>query len=226
MHERRDGALSRSWFVRYTSPTTGKRREPGIGRWPEISLSDARDAALTLRTQARNGIDPIEAREELRKQAAIEAVASKTFEEVAHIYIATHSPSWKNAKHRQQWVNTIRDYVLPIFGATPIGEIDTNLVLAVLQADDLWNSKQETSRRIRSRIELVLQFAITRGWRAGPNPATWRGHLENILPTRREPVRHHAAMAHARSDKRSRAALFDLNRDTHRRNTWRDVARV
>lgn len=63
----------------------------------------------------------------------------------------------------------------------PIDQIDLDAVLAVLTP--LWTAKPETASRVRSRIELVLDWAKVRGYRAGENPARWRGHLKHLLPS-------------------------------------------
>ena len=101
---------------------------------------------------------------------------------------------WRNAKHRQQWENTLETYVLPTLGELPVSAIDTGLVVRVL--DPIWTEKPETSGRVRGRIEAVLDAATVRGFRQGPNPAHWKGNLAHILPSRARmrKVAHHAAL--------------------------------
>ena len=76
----------------------------------------------------------------------------------------------------------------------PVAEVGTEDVLQVLQP--VWTAKPETASWLRGRIEAVLDYAAARGWRAGENPARWRGHLANLLPTRARvaEVVHHAAL--------------------------------
>jgi integrase len=101
--------------------------------------------------------------------------------------------SWRNAKHRQQWVNTLDTYVLPFIGTIPVDEIKTADILNVLEP--IWRTVPETASRIRGRIEVILNSAKARGLRGWENPAAWRGHLDNILPPRKRVSRgHHKAM--------------------------------
>ena len=116
-----------------------------------------------------------------------------SFNECATTYVDTHRAEWKNAKHASQWETTLADYCGPVFGSMPVSAVDTSLVLKVLQP--IWTEKAETASRLRARIEKVLDWAAVRGYRAGDNPARWRGHLDQLLPKRQRLSRgHHAAM--------------------------------
>jgi integrase len=187
------------WVIRYM--LAGKRRDMGLGsaRGPgAITLADARDRATAARRLAKDGIDPIEQRDE-KLAAAKLAVAtlkarSTTFRDIALQYVAAHEASWRNAKHRAQWESTLRRYVYPRFGDLPVSEVEREHVTGALQA--IWNSKPETASRVRGRIEAVLDYARVLGWRHGENPALWKGNLAHVLPPRSKlaPVRHHAAL--------------------------------
>jgi integrase len=120
-----------------------------------------------------------------------------TFDECAAGYIKAHKESWHNAKHRQQWENTLATYVAPVFGTVAVGDVDVGMVMKVLEP--LWSAKPETAGRVRGRIEAVLDWAKARGFREGENPARWRGHLSNLLPARAKirAVKHHAALPYA-----------------------------
>ena len=104
------------------------------------------------------------------------------------------SHSWRNAKHRQQWRNTLDTYAAPFLGKLPVAQVGVGEVMRVLEP--LWREKTETASRLRGRIELVLDYATARGWRSGENPARWRGHLDNLLPARSKvaKVEHHSAL--------------------------------
>jgi integrase len=105
-----------------------------------------------------------------------------TFGAVAGMYIDAHEVSWRNAKHRQQWHSTLRDYVLPVIGDLPVDSVDRGAVMKIIEP--LWREKTETASRVRGRIETILDYATARGWREGENPARWRGHLDHVLPQR------------------------------------------
>jgi integrase len=140
------------------------------------------------------GIDPIKARNDERQAALIEAAKAITFEQCGQAFIAGHEAGWQHGKHRQQWRNTLKTYAYPVFGALPVGAVDTSLVMKVLEP--IWAAKPETAGRVRGRIERVLDWAKVRGYRDGENPARLRGHLDNLLPKKSKlhKVKHHAAL--------------------------------
>ncbi|MGE4036985.1 MAG: tyrosine-type recombinase/integrase [Hyphomonadaceae bacterium] len=187
------GVFSRSWVVRFTAPD-GRRRSMGLGSYPEVGLAAARRLAAVRREAARSGVDPLEAKREARRAAALEAARAQTFRQCAEAYIAAHAKTWRNAKHAGQWRSTLSTYVYPVFGDLPVGAIDAALVSKVL--DPIWAAKNETASRVRGRIEVVLDWAKVRGYREGENPARWKGHLQFALPPRRKiaKVKHHAAL--------------------------------
>lgn len=88
-----------------------------------------------------------------------------TFDQCAEAYITAHRPSWKNAKHADQWTNTLATYASPVFGQLPVAAIDTGLVVKCL--NPIWGSKTETATRLRGRIESILGWATTSGYRTG-----------------------------------------------------------
>jgi integrase len=181
---------SRRWVCLYTF--AGKKREMGLGSAMagHVTLADARRKALEARKLIADGIDPIaEKRAVARANAAI-----PTFGEFADEYIVAHRPAFKNAKHAAQWASTLSDTYCKVIRSKPVNEIDTAVVLKVLQP--LWQKVPETASRIRGRIENVIDAAKVRGFREGlDNPARWKGHLKAILPARQKLTRgHHAAL--------------------------------
>ena len=120
-----------------------------------------------------------------------------TFDKCAEKYIAAHESGWRSEKHGAQWRSTVKTYVSPVLGGLPVQAIDVGLVMKVLEP--IWTSKTETASRVRGRVEAVIDWATTRGYRTGDNPARWRGHLENLLPHRSkvQKVVHHAALPYA-----------------------------
>ena len=103
------------------------------------------------------------------------------FRDAATAYIEIHEPSWQNAKHAQQWRNSLAAYAFPVMGDLIIGEVETQHILRALES--IWRTKTETATRVRSRIEAILDWAATMGYREGVNPARWKGHLSNLLPS-------------------------------------------
>lgn len=183
---------ARSWVLRMTP--AGRRREMGLGSFPSVTLAEARDKARRHRLLAEEGTDPVAARRATRSSAAAENLAQKTFSEVAAQYIAQHETSWKNPKHQAQWTATLRTYAEPSIGRLFVRDIRAAHVIGVLEP--IWTTKTETASRVRSRIELVLDYATARGYREGLNPARWKGNLDAALPkaSKVAQVQHHAAV--------------------------------
>jgi integrase len=186
------GAGGRSWTFRYM--LRGRAREMGLGSLANVPLAEARGQAELCRRQRAAGIDPIEAREAERARLQLEAANAVTFSACAEAYIAAHEPGWRNAKHAAQWRTTLATYAAPVFGAMPVQAVALPQIMRALEP--IWTAKPETASRLRGRIEAVLDWATTRGYRQGDNPARWRGHLENLLPKRSkvQPVEHHRAL--------------------------------
>lgn len=180
---------TKSWVYRFK--IAGKLRGMGLGKYPAVPLSAAREQAAENYILVKRGIDPIEQR---RQQAAPAVKHIVTFAEAAQRYIAAHEKSWRNPKHRQQWANTLAEYAGPVIGAKDVAEVSTDDVLRILEP--IWAEKAETAGRVRGRIENVLDWAKVRELRAGENPARWRGHLAHLLPARNKTktVRHHPAL--------------------------------
>jgi integrase len=183
---------SQSWVYRYM--LNKRPRMMGLGSYPELSLGDARKRAAECRRLRNDGIDPIETQKAVRTAAKVEAAKGITFENCSKAYIESHKNGWRNAKHAEQWTTTLSTYAYPVFGDLPVDSVDTKLVMKVLEP--IWAIKTETAARLRGRIENILDWAKTREYREGENPARWRGHLQNLLPQRRKvrKVRHHPAL--------------------------------
>jgi integrase len=125
--------------------------------------------------------------------------AATTFRQAAEAYIAANRNSWKSAKHAEQWTATLEHYAYPVMGDRSVADIDVPAVLEVLEQPvendaTFWNAKAETARRVRGRIETILDYAKVRQLRSGENPARWSGNLEMALPAKGPKVKHHPAL--------------------------------
>lgn len=100
-------AGAKKWVLRFT--ILGKRREMGLGSYPDVSLAEARDDASKYRKLAKKGIDPIEVRD-------TQAIVIPTFTSCAAAYIRGHRKGWKNPKHARQWARTLKTYARPLIG--------------------------------------------------------------------------------------------------------------
>jgi len=185
-------AGSKSWVYRYQ--VNGKEKRHGLGSLLAVSLVRARKAAEHCRQLRSEQIDPIEHKRKLELDKQLKVARAITFKECALAYIESHKAGWRNRKHESQWRNTLDTYAYPVIGHLSVQDIDTSLVMEVIEP--IWFTKTETASRIRQRIENILDWAKVRGHRIGENPALWRGHLEKLLPkrTKVQKVKHHNAM--------------------------------
>ena len=186
---------SRSWVIRYM--LAGRTREMGLGSVSAVGLADARRKAQDARKLLAEKVDPIAVRDAQREAIRLETAKAVTFDTCASAYIDAHRPGWKNRKHAQQWTNTLHTYASPVIGKLPVQAVETEHVLKILQP--IWTTKPETAHRVRGRIEKILDWAKVMKYRAGENPARWRGHLDHLLaaPDKVKRVTHHAALPYA-----------------------------
>jgi integrase len=173
---------SRKWVLRFT--WRGRPKEMGLGSAASVPLADAREKAASARRKIAQGLNPIDERKRTGGIA--------TFGEVADDVREALSAGFRNEKHKAQWKSSLETYAGPLRGK-PVDLIATDDVLAVLKP--IWTTKAVTASRVRGRIEKVLDAAKAKGFRAGENPARWRGHLDHLLPRPSKLERsHHAAM--------------------------------
>ena len=174
---------AKSWALIYR--WRNKRVELGLGPARAVTLAQARERAQDAASLRAQDIDP---RQHWRRVEQ----GTPTFGKVALELIEGRESGWKNAKHRQQWRNTLKTYAALIWDRA-IDEVAVDDLLAILSP--IWMSKPETASRVRGRIEAVLDAAKVRGLRSGENPAAWRGNLALLMPKRRKgPKKHHDAM--------------------------------
>ena len=185
---------AKSWLLRYV--VNGRERWMGLGPLHTFTLEEARERARRARQLLHDGRDPLDERRAEQERAAIEASRSVTFEQVTLAYFDAHSPGWTNAKHRQQFITTMRDHVFPAFGQLPVAAIDVPMVLGILRP--IWSTKNATAQRVRNRIASVLDYATASKYRTGDNPARWEGHLEHLLARPdKNGAKHMAALPYA-----------------------------
>ena len=178
------------WKMRFVSPVTGKRRDIGFGIYPEVSIQQARKLAVDAREIIASGLDPINERKRLTTEAK-QAQQALTFEQAASQVHETLKDGWKNAKHRQQWINTLATYVFPVFGAKAIPDITVNDVAEALKP--IWLHKAETATRTKQRVHQVMEWCCAKGLRVG-NPVDGVKHLLPKQASAAARVQHHPAM--------------------------------
>jgi integrase len=185
----------RSWVFRFRSPETGKPTTAGLGAYPDVSLERARKYAGERRGLVADGTDPVAKRRADRREREQAAERARTFQQCAEEYIESQRAGWKNKKHAAQWAATLTTYAYPKIGAVSVAEVGKAEVLKVLKP--IWKKRAETATRVRGRMESILAYAMTSGYRPeGLNPARWKGNLSVLLPKRSKvaPVQHHRAL--------------------------------
>jgi hypothetical protein len=118
---------AKAWVFRFQ--LGGKRRDMGLGAYPDVSLAKAREKAAAHRARRREGADPIAAKRAERQAQRLAEAKGRTFREVAEEYIARNEAGWRNAKRRQQWRSTLATYVYPTIGDLPVASVDAGLVV-------------------------------------------------------------------------------------------------
>jgi integrase len=199
-------ATPRSWILRIR--IGNERQLIGLGSYPQVSLAKAREQAILLSLDARQGID-LRAQKRAQRSAFIAASSkNKTFKECAAAYMEAHSEDYTSDKHRKQWPATLEAYAYPVMGEVLISDITMRHVLDVLLQDTicrdkttgkLWYVKTETAKRLLGRIKTVFDYAIVNEYRSGNNPAVWKGYLETQLPSPRKlsKTNHHPAVPYS-----------------------------
>lgn len=171
------GSGSRSWILRLT--VAGKRHELGLGPYPEVSLAAARDKGTRLRQQVRAGENPVSERAVARATKSAGGNEVMTFSVASSQFLSsTRAQEFRNEKHAAQWWSTLKTYAFPVIGETPVDQVDRKHILQILEP--IWQTKTETAKRLRGRIENVLAWASVSGYRVGDNPAMWKGNLQQL----------------------------------------------
>jgi integrase len=157
-----------------------------------------------MRELVDDGVDPIDNRQKDRRATRLAAAKILTFKECSEAYIAAHRNDWRNVKHAAQWSSTLVGYAFPIIGELSVADINTGLIEKVLKQpigedlEPLWDARSETAKRLRGRIERVLDYAEAKQARSGDNPARWQGNLKILLGKPQGRKRHHPALPYNR----------------------------
>ena len=172
---------SKGWMLRAT--IDGRRRGIGLGGYPAVPLAKARQFADAHRLAVAEGRDPL-AEKRWAKMPTFAEAAAKVHE--------VNLPRWKNGKHADQWINTLRTYAFPTIGKMSLDRVTRRDVLAVLTP--IWTTKPETARRVRQRIRTVLKWAMAHEF--VEHNAAGEG-IDGALPAMRRFKPHHRALPHA-----------------------------
>jgi integrase len=191
------GVGAKSWVYRYT--LNGKAHWMGLGSAKLVSLKVAREKRNAERAKIATGIDPVAVKKAARTAAkgGKRDVRTVTFKDAVETYLADHDDAWRNAKHRAQWRSTLETYAHPVIGDVPISAITAASIVDILRP--IWIEKNETARRVRGRIETILDYAADPDDLDYRNPAKLTAQLRKKLPrlpAAKKP-KHHAALPYA-----------------------------
>lgn len=166
---------ARSWVFRYK--VDGRAFELGLGSIAVRSLQEARHLAADMKRAIFRGQNP-------KSILTPKLQQKKTFQEYANELIEHKKAGWRNAKHAQQWHNTLIQYVCPAIGRKPVSEVSVDDLKRILKP--IWNTKTETASRVRMRIEAILDYGYLTEGLERSNPARWKGCLDKIFPPRKK----------------------------------------
>jgi len=183
---------ARSWILR--TKVGAKRRDIGLGGYPDVPLVQAREKARAAKELIQQGIDPVAEKKAVRTALIAAQATNKTFDECAEQFLIKKTTEFSNPKHADQWRNTLATYASPVIGKLAVDAVELPHILKILEP--LWQEKTETATRLRGRIEAVLAYATVSKYRSGDNPARWQGNLDAVLPKpgKLKKVKHHKAI--------------------------------
>ena len=142
------------WMLRLV--VSGKRREMGLGRWPDVPLAEARERASEARKQLRNGVDPIAARQaDQRREQRL------TVEEAVTRCYEARQAELKNDGQAGRWLSPLSVHVIPKIGKTAIEDVDQHVLRDTLAP--IWHTKSDTARKAMNRMNLTLKHAAALG---------------------------------------------------------------
>ncbi|MDN3713283.1 integrase family protein [Paracoccus cavernae] len=165
----------KSWLLRAT--VGAKRREIGLGAYPEVTLANAREKAAHTREMIRQGVDPVEQRKALRAELVAAQKRGLLFADAVDLFAPIKAKKLSAGKYREQWRDSLDKYAVPELGKMLVGDISRDDLLRVLRP--LWDAKTVTADKLRRKIHEVLEHAAANGHRSGDNPARWEGNLKS-----------------------------------------------
>jgi len=170
------------WIQRLS--INGKRREMGLGRWPDVSISEAREKASEARLLLRNGNDPIVEREKLARK-----MGGTTVAEVILSCFEARKAELKNDGAAGRWLSPLTVHIIPKIGELPIEHLDQHELKSVLEP--IWHKKPEAAAKAMSRINLALKHAVALGLDVDLQAAS---KAKSLLGKQRHVVRHIPSM--------------------------------
>lgn len=171
-----------------------KKREIGLGAYPDVLPGEAREKARAARAKLEAGVDPIAERKEALMALQATQARTLTFAEAFEKWAVEKTKEFSTDRYRKQWRRAVEQYAFPEIGKIAVADIALQDVLRVLEP--IWSDKTETASKLRQKIEGTLSWATVKGYRSGDNPAAWRGNLKHVLaaPNKVAPTENYASL--------------------------------
>lgn len=170
----------KSWVLRAVVGI--KRREIGLGSYPEVGLGAARSAAAEMRNKIRQGIDPVQQRKSAKTELIVAQRRGLLFSVAVDLFEPVKAIELSEGKYRDHWRDSLDKYAVPVLGPMLVQDIALQDILLVLEP--IWTTKHTTADKLRRKINEVLDYCTVKGHRTGPNPARWGGNLSHVLGTK------------------------------------------
>ena len=167
----------KNWIQRVT--LDGRETMRGLGKYPAVSLSEARAAAAELKGRLASGPAP--------------EPEVLTFAEATDRFLEGWTKGFRRQRNGDEWKASLRIHVYPKLGHLPVDEISTGDVLAVLTP--IWDTFPVTATRVRQRMEKIFDWAILSNYREKANPAG--RYVTSVLPKVRRQPEHHKSLPYA-----------------------------
>lgn len=142
------------WVLRVV--VHGRRREMGLGRWPDVSIADAREKAEFARRQCRDGKDPIFERVRIKSE-----VKMFTLKEAINACFEARKAELKKDGEAGRWMSPLTVHVIPKIGAYPVEEVDQHVICETL--NPIWHKKPDAAEKALNRINLSIKHAAALG---------------------------------------------------------------
>ena len=169
------------WILRVV--VEGKRREMGLGRWPDVSIAEARERATTARKAIRDGLDPIQQRAKSKR-----VVKRLTFKEAIDGCYKAKQAELKKDGTAGRWMSPLSSHIIPKLGSIPVEDIDQHALVDTL--GPIWHNKPEVARKALNRVNLTLKHAVALGLNVDLQPTAYRSRS----PNRQSPERWYALL--------------------------------
>ncbi len=156
----------------------GLEKLMALGRYPEVSLADARERRDRARKKLASGIDPMA--ERMAEKTAVIVATEHTFEKIAEHWLK-HWQGNKSARHSAITRNRLKGNVYPILGGRPIAEIEPMELVRLAKGIEE-RGASDMAKRILQIVGMIFRYAVAHGY-SMRNPAAEIRPSDILKPT-------------------------------------------